>query len=153
MAPLDWFCDADGVVVGLPPTIHRPTGLEPLIVTPGVEKYRLTHDEPFLSIKQGADSALQSARSYLCIGYGFNDSHIQTKLVERCRTEPVPLVLITKTITPIAKAFLHSGKCQRYLALEEGGTGCRMLSTEHPDGIEIDCRSFWRLDEFLTLVM
>ena len=131
----------------------RPTGLEPVIITPGVEKYRLINDEPFLSIKQGADAALQSAQSYLCIGYGFNDSHVQTKLVERCRSETVPLVLITKSITPSAKEFLRSGKCQKYLALEEGENGCRMFTTAYPDGIEINGNQFWQLDQFLTMVM
>lgn len=149
----DWFRDIDGVVMALPINGTRPIGFDPVIVTPGIEKYRLTHDEPFLSIKQGADTALQSARSYLCIGYGFNDSHVQTKLVEQCRIEPVPLVLITKEITTTARDFLRSGKCQRYLALEECATGCRMFSSDYPDGAEIDNKHFWRLDEFLKMVI
>lgn len=150
---LDWFKDRDGIVMALPITCARPLDMEPVIVTPGIEKYRLTHDEPFLSIKQGADIALQSARSYLCVGYGFNDSHVQTKLVERCRAEPVPLVLITKEITPTAREFLKSGKCQRYLALEESGAGCRMYATDYPDGIDINDDPFWRLDNFLSMVI
>lgn len=149
----DWFKDQDGVVIALPISAARPAGLEPVMVTPGIEKYRLTHDEPFRSIQQGADSALQSARSYLCIGYGFNDAHIQTKLVERCRAESVPLVLITKEITPAAHDFLKAGKCQRYLALEECGAGSRMFSIEYPGGVEISDKPIWRLDQFLTMVM
>lgn len=149
----DWFRDKAGVVMALPNTGKRPPHAEPVIVTPGIEKYRLTHDEPFLSIKQGADLALQSARAYFCIGYGFNDPHMQTKLVERCRTEPVPLVLITKEITETAKAFLKSGQCKRYMAIEECDSGCRMYSTEHPDGIEIPNYGFWSLDQFLTMVI
>ena len=149
----DWFRDEAGVVMALPNTGTRPSNAEPVIVTPGIEKYRLTHDEPFLSIKQGADLALQSARSYFCIGYGFNDPHMQTKLVERCRTESVPLVLITKEITETAKAFLMSGKCQRYMAIEECGSGCRMYSTEYPNGVDILDNGFWSLDKFLTMVI
>ncbi|WP_211300713.1 SIR2 family protein [Simplicispira suum] len=149
----DWFRDKAGVVMALPGTGRRPADLEPVIVTPGIEKYRLTHDEPFLSIKQGADLALQSARAYFCVGYGFNDPHMQTKLVERCRAEPVPLVLITKEITPTAKAFLKSGQCKHYMALEESGTGCRLYSTTFPDGVDIPGQSLWSLDKFLTMVI
>lgn len=149
----DWFRDGAGVVMALPSTGKRPPNAEPVIVTPGIEKYRLTHDEPFLSIKQGADLALQSARSYFCIGYGFNDPHMQTKLVERCRTESVPLVLITKEITHTAKAFLKSGQCQRYMAIEECGSGSRIYSTEYPDGIDIPNHGYWSLDQFLTMVI
>ena len=149
---LDWFRDSDGITVGLPIMPTRPDGMTPVIVTPGIEKYRMTHDEPFRTILAGADGALQSARSYLCIGYGFNDTHIQPKLVERCQTGPVPLVLITKQISPMAKEFLLNGRCRRFLALEECDAGCRLFSAEHPNGIEIADRPVWRLDQFLTMV-
>lgn len=149
----DWFRDKHGVVMALPIGDTRPPSLEPVIVTPGIEKYRLTHDEPFLSIKQGADSALQSARAYLCVGYGFNDSHVQAKLVEQCRTEPVPLVLITKDISSTAREFLRSEKCKRYLAIEESALGCRMYSSEYPDGVELEGEPFWQLGTFLQIVM
>jgi hypothetical protein len=78
---------------------------------------------------------------------------MQTKLVERCRAEPVPLVLIAKEITPTAKKFLKSGQCKHYMAIEESGTGSRMYSTEFPDGIDIPNQSLWSLDKFLTMVL
>lgn len=150
---LDWFRSDDGIVVGLPVSRTRPKNLVPVIVTPGIEKYRLTHDEPFLSIKVEADKALRAAESFLCVGYGFNDSHLQTTLVERCRDKPVPLVLLTKSITDTAHAFLRGGKCGRYLAIEKCGDGCRIFSSEFPDGSELPGRPLWMLDQFLTLIM
>lgn len=150
---LDWFRDPGGTTVGLPILPNRPPSMTPVIVTPGVEKYRITHDEPFRTILAGADTALATARAYLCIGYGFNDTHIQPKLVERCQTQPVPLVLITKSLSPTAKSFLLKGGCRRFMALEENGTGSRLYSAEHPDGVDIPDRSIWCLDEFLEMVM
>ena len=150
---LDWFRDNDGIVVGLPVSKTRPANLLPAIVTPGIEKYRLTHGEPFNSIKTEADKALQSAHAYLCIGYGFNDEHIQTTLVERCREKDVPLVLLTKLVSTTAKKFFSSGKCKKYLAIEESSSGCRIYSKEFPDGESLAGDSFWQLDEFLKLVM
>lgn len=149
----DWFRDRDGVVVGLPISNARPTNVSPVIVTPGIEKYRLTHDEPFHSIKTEADKALQSADSYLCVGYGFNDTHLQTTLVERCRGKDVPLVLLTKGVSPTAKAFLASGKCGKHLAIEEAPTGARVFSQDFPGGEEIAGDSIWQLGEFLKLVI
>ena len=149
----DWFRDKAGVVMALPSTNKRPTNADPVIVTPGIEKYRLTYDEPFVSIKQGADLALQSASAYFCIGYGFNDTHMQTKLIDRCRTEAVPLVLITKQISPTAVAFLKSGQCQRYMAIEESGSGSRMYTAEYPNGVDIPNHGYWSLDQFLTMVI
>lgn len=149
----DWFRDRDGIVVGLPISNTRPPNLMPVIVTPGIEKYRLTHDEPFHSIKSEADRALQTADAYLCIGYGFNDTHLQTTLVERCRERDVPLVLLTKSITATAKAFLNSGKCGKYLAVEDSPSGCRIFSREFPAGEEITGTPTWQLGEFLNLVI
>ena len=149
----DWFRDSDGIVVGLPVSRVRPANVLPVIVTPGIEKYRLTHDEPFHSIKSEADKALQNADSYLCIGYGFNDTHLQTTLVERCRGKDVPLVLLTKQISATAKAFLNSGKCGKYLAIEESSCGCRVYSRDFPGGEDIAGDSIWQLGEFLKLVI
>jgi hypothetical protein len=149
----DWFRDSDGVVVGLPISKERPAKLLPVIVTPGIEKYRLTHDEPFHSIKSEADKALQNAEAYLCIGYGFNDTHLQTTLVERCRGKDVPLVLLTKSISATAKAFLNSGKCSKYLAIEESPSGCRIYSKDFSGGENIAGCSIWQLSEFLKLVI
>lgn len=148
-----WFSDADGVVVALPPMPNCPAGLEPLIVTPGIEKYRRTHDEPFRTTIQNADAAIRSARAFLCIGYGFNDTHLQPLLVERCNSQGVPLVLITRTISEKAHEFLKSGKCRQYLALEKSTAGTRIYSNERPDGAELVGKAYWQLGEFLSLIM
>lgn len=149
----DWFRDRDDIVVGLPVSRTRPANVFPVIVTPGIKKYQLTHDEPFHSIKSEADKALQNANAFLCIGYGFNDAHLQTTLVERCRGKDVPLILITKSISDTAKAFFNSGKCLKYLAIEDSLSGCRIYSKEFPGGEDLTGDSIWRLGEFLKLVI
>ena len=150
---LDWFYDDAGVAMGLPVTKSRPDGVLPVIITPGIDKYRLTHEEPYRSIKSEADKALQSADAYLCIGYGFNDSHLQTTLVERCRGKNVPLVLITETISDAAKIFLKSGKCSHYLAIEKSSDGSKIYSMDFPDGEEIINQSIWQLENFLEVII
>ena len=149
----DWFRDGDGIVFGLPVSNSRPPNMTPVIITPGIDKHRLTNNEPFHSIKSEADKALQNAGAYLCIGYGFNDTHLQTTLVERCREKDVPLVLVTKAISVTAQAFLKSGKCKKYLAVEESPSGCRIYSAEFPAGEEIVGAPTWQICEFLKLVI
>jgi hypothetical protein len=148
-----WFRDKDGVAISLPPIQTCPEDLEPLIVTPGIQKYRRTHDEPFRTTMQNADTAIRDAGAFLCVGYGFNDEHLQPLLVERCNSRNVPLVLLTKTISQKAHAFLKSGKCQRYLAMEESSGGTRIFSNENPDGEELQGRPYWQLNEFLSLII
>lgn len=150
---LDWFRDSAGIVVGLPISKVFPSSVSPVIITPGIEKYRLTHEEPFLSIKTEADKALRNADAYLCIGYGFNDSHLQTTLTERCRERKVPLIVLTKELSATAIQFLKTGNCGQYLAIEESNNGCRVYSREFPDGEEIVEEPIWQLEQFLKLVI
>lgn len=150
---LDWFRDSYGTVLGLPLLKTRPSDVSPVIVTPGIEKFRRTHEEPFLSIKQRADNALKSADAYLCIGYGFNDPHLQTTLVERCREKNVSLILLTKIVPETAKDFLKKLEPCHYLAIEEAESGCRIYSNDHPGGEEIAGEDMWKLGEFLKLVI
>lgn len=148
-----WFADSDGVVTGLPPLEKIPAGMEPVIITPGIEKYRRTHDEPFRTIMHCADKCMQNASAYFCVGFGFNDQHLQTLLIERCQSEDVPLVLITKEISDTAKSLFNTKKVRRYLALEQDGADTKMYSNEYAAGVNIPGTSIWKLDEFLSMVI
>lgn len=149
---LDWF-QGGSQIVGVRSAAATPAGFTPLMITPGIDKYRLTHGEPFRSIFACADKALEEARAYFCVGYGFNDEHVQTKLVERCEHDAVPLLVITKELTPTAKAFLKGGRCRRYLALEDGGGGSRAYTHDQPDGFDIPGEAIWSLDKFLDMTI
>ena len=98
-----------------------------------------------------SDTALESARAYFCIGYGFNDEHVQTKLIERCDQDSIPLVVIAKELTRSARTFLSGGRCRRYLAIEERTPGARAYMHTVPGGFDLDT-SIWRLDRLLDEV-
>lgn len=151
---LDWFQNQDGVVVSLPLHDRHPRGFEPVMVSPGIRKYELRHDEPFRSVLTAADAALQRARACLCIGYGFNDRHIQAVLVRRCHEEDLPIVILARTLTPAARDFLSSGRCGRnFLALERAGEGTRVFEPPHPQGYELPEISVWHLEGFLDHIL
>ena len=150
---LDWFADPAGRVVSLPISERLPEDFEPLIVTPGVSKFERTHDEPFRSAIQGADRALDQAASFLCVGYGFRDRHIQPKIVDRCRQRNVPIVILARTLTDEAKGFLADSAGQAYMALERDGEGTRVFSPEYPDGVTIAKPDLWSFESFNKMVL
>ncbi|HEX8669954.1 MAG TPA: SIR2 family protein [Allosphingosinicella sp.] len=150
---LDWFQDDHHQIVGARSVSETPAGYVPLMITPGIDKYRLAHAEPFRTIFSCSDAALETARSYLCVGYGFNDEHLQTKLIERCDAESVPIIVITKTLSDPAKNFLGGGRCRKYLALEEAQTGTRAYTNEEPGGIDLPGQPIWQLGAFLDLAL
>lgn len=148
---LDWF-EKDGIPLGLPIGTEPYDGFEPIIVTPGIEKHRKTQQEPFRTILTEADKALVSAEAYLCIGYGFNDEHIQPKLIEKCRSKPVPAVIIAKGLTDKVRGFLNAGAFQRYLAIEEHKAGSIAYTDKNPNGIILEGMDRWSLPGFLQFV-
>jgi len=149
----DWFKNAAGQIVSLPSCRDTPADYMPVMITPGVEKYRLAYEEPFRTIMASSDNALEKARSYFCVGFGFNDQHLQTKLIERCEAASLPIVVITMELSPAAKAFLTSGRCRKFLALERSPTGTRMFSHTDPTGTDIPGQDIWQLDKFLDMAI
>jgi hypothetical protein len=146
---LDWFVDQDGQVIALTSARSLPAGRRPAIVTPGIEKYERTHLEPFRSIIAGADGALSRASAYLCVGFGFNDTHIQPKLLERWKRGDAFLVILTKELSGTARKMLEGANGQQFLAFEGAGSGTRMWSRQYPAGELLDGVHLWRLPDFL----
>ncbi len=146
---LDWFKnDSDERVISLPLTMDLPLGFQPLIVTPGIEKYEQTQLSPYDSIIEGAKAALGKAKSVLCVGYGFQDNHIQSRLADRCQQEEIPIVVLTKKLTDSAKKFIRKHGGKSYLAIEEDCSGSRIYTQESPSGDYLVDSDYWDLPVF-----
>ena len=150
---LDWFQATDGAMYSLPAVSDSLNGLAPLMVVPGIDKYRRAYDEPFRSSIAGADQAIKAGNSFLCIGYGFNDEHIQPPLLEQCRRQEKPLIVLTKVLTPAAKELLLDGKCRRFCAFEETTRGTRMFNYDNRAGLDLDGVNLWSLGPVLDQVL
>lgn len=149
---LDWFRNTDNLLIGLSNIKTIPDGFLPEIVTPGIEKYKKTHTEPFRSIIQEADNALENNNSYICIGYGFNDEHIQEKLVNKCIQNNSKLLIITRTLTDATKKFIKEEGCKNYLAFEcNDKINTKVYSSEFGE-IIFDNVDYWSLKGFLKLI-
>ena len=120
----------------------------PLIVTPGNGKYRETHVDPFRTIISKADEALRNSAAYLCIGYGFNDEHIQPIIIDENRNKKKPIVIVTKEVTIKIKKLFIDDKPENCLIISEGndGNGCKVYYSSSET--ELFSESYWQLDEF-----
>lgn len=98
---LDWYERAGGPVrhCGDLPQISR------LIIPPGQNKYRNGYSSPFDLHRERGNKAIDRAARFLIIGYGFNDTHLETHLKERIKSG-VPTLLITHRLSPNAKEVL-----------------------------------------------
>jgi SIR2-like domain len=148
---LDWFVRGEDEPFSAPVFEIPATDAKPLIVTPGLYKFEQTQYEPFRSIMTGADAAFERATGFICIGFGFRDSHIEPKLFARCKTGNFPVAVIARTLTDEAKAFLKNRAGAKYIGLEKTDTGTRIFTSATPDGIEFAEPDLWSLNGFLSL--
>ncbi|MGO4814223.1 SIR2 family protein [Cupriavidus sp. 2MCAB6] len=151
---LDWFKSPLEDIVALSNIQGIPANYKPEIVTPGTKKYQTTHLEPYRSIINNADLAITSASSYLCIGYGFNDEHIQPKLMVKCLRQKSPITIITYALSEAAKKLILDGKTQNYLAIERGATDDQSIVYSSMDKTPLTVeKNIWSLDGYLSLIM
>lgn len=151
---LDWFQSPLEDTVAISNIKSIPDNYQSQIVTPGTQKYHKTHLEPFRSIINNADQAINEAGSYLCIGYGFNDEHIQPKLMMKCLRQKTPITIITYALSDSAKKLILEGKAQNYLAIERGETDEQSIVYSSLDKIPLTVeRNIWSLEGYLSLIM
>lgn len=148
---LDWFVDEDSNVIALPDVVNGDANLTPLMVTPGVRKYEHTHKEPFRSIITKSDQVFENSNSILCIGYGFNDTHIQPKLIKKIREGRVPIIIIARTLTDRAIKFIKSSQDENIIGIERCSAGSKIVSSCDED-IIIDY-DIWSLSGLLDIVL
>ena len=98
---LDWYSTSNGVVASvLPLTTQR------VIITPGVGKYRKGYQQPFDAHREQGNAVVDRASAILCVGYGFNDEHLQTHLLARL-TAGVKGLLLTMSLSDSSKTALQ----------------------------------------------
>jgi hypothetical protein len=160
---LDWFVDGSGHVFSIPLRTTLPNDCAPCIVTPGRIKYERTQYEPFRTVLSEADAAMKRAGGAFCVGYGFNDRHVQEKLRARRDVPNFSFVVVAMELTAAAKEFLLDGKCKSFVAIEAVMEGeretrkpaenrCRVYTPESRTGIEIE-RSIWYLNALFAEVL
>ena len=145
---LDWFQAPDGTSVALPLARTIPNNFQPLIIPPGKEKYSSTHDEPYRTIIAEADNAFVQAGAYLCVGYGFNDEHIQPKLLTQI-SKGKPIVILARTITPACKKHIVEAEVSKYLIFEfADSTHTKVYGKGWEEVYE---GQYWLLDNFMKV--
>ncbi len=149
---LDWFKTREDENIQLPIRQNIPQDYCPLIVTPGLSKYSETHNEPYRTIFTQADSEIEQANGFLCIGYGFNDIHVQPKLITQIKNQK-PIIVITKELTPKTKQSIIENKCRNYMLIEEANSkDTRIFSSKFGEVVFEDTR-YWELGEYLKLII
>lgn len=144
---LDWY-HREGNPVRYAGALPLPR----LIITPGLNKFRSGYESPFDKHREKANDAIDKARRFLIIGYGFNDDHLETHLTPRIKSG-VKTVILTFALSPKARDIALENK--NVIAAEfreEAGTSGACFIV---DGAEIFYPGvdYWDLDGFVKGVL
>lgn len=147
---LDLFKDQDDLVYAIPIQQKIPNGFIPEIVTPGSFKYRSVLQGTCRQILHDGDDLINNAKSYLCIGYGFNDEQIQANIIAGIRMGK-PIVVVTKQISNKAYELLANNSKQ-FVIIQENN--CKANSTEfivNNQKSYLD-DTYWTVDGLLKII-
>lgn len=137
---ISWLATAEGPVEVLNDTSHA----ERAIVVPGPSKYQdALLNTLFDTMRTEMNNVIASANALLCLGFGFNDDHLQGVIKARLATH-MPMLIVTRdstdSIEHVLKTHPHA------IAFFAHGTGsvCRW------NGASMSSASpLWQLDDFL----
>jgi hypothetical protein len=149
---LDWFRDVNENIIGVPLAKEVPNNMHPMVVTPGTLKYREVHKDPFRTVMSASDSVLRKASCFVCIGYGFNDEHVQPILINRVKKDGIPIVLITKQLSESTRSSFLQDPPKKFIFFEETKGGTMVYIPEKPEGINLKGASLWKLEDFMKLI-
>jgi len=99
---LDWYRNGDNAI-----RCSVDLDAERLIITPGLNKYKVGYDFPFDMHRELANKYINRAARLLIVGYGFNDDHLQTHLMKRIR-DGTPTLILTRSATQTAQLLAQT---------------------------------------------
>nr|PMH85916.1 hypothetical protein BCU57_12835 [Shewanella sp. 10N.286.48.B5] len=95
---------------------------EPVFIYPSSTKYQSSYDSPYLDMMTAFLNAVQQPRTaVLCLGFGFNDKHINNALTMALRTNP-EFMLMVATRSPFKEEGSFNPEIRKLLvdAINEG---------------------------------
>jgi len=89
----DWYQSANG-----PRRCSYDLPEPRMVITPGVNKYRQGYNAPFDKHRDLANDHIKQKSRLLIVGYGFNDDHLQTHLLNKIKGG-APTLIMNRTVT------------------------------------------------------
>lgn len=153
---LNWFYNGSEKFEDNSLTYHNfsnNTSIERFIITPGDSKYQKALLNAFDSFLN-ANEAVKGEGAFVFVGYGFNDDHIQNKIVSEILNEKKPGIIITKGLSGNAENLLtHSEKLwavyhisKKYDQVSENDS--LIYNKEFDKPLHIQNKSLWKIQEF-----
>ncbi|MBC6416067.1 MAG: SIR2 family protein [Bdellovibrionales bacterium] len=150
---LNWFFDKNKEVFCLPPE-NKINNLKCAMVLPAEKnKYHETFQEPYRTLINQSDRVIEKAKSFLVIGFGFNDEHLTPKIDNKIKKD-TPIVIITKKATDSCKEKLKNAN--KYCLLEENKENRTKVTIKTKKNTEEKVfhlqKQYWQIKYFMEVL-
>ena len=146
---LNWF-NVKGEVRFLPCTSEKEN---PQIIVPNKNKYQEILNNPHRELIPKADYLIAYAKSFLAVGFGFNDKHLTPEIKKKVKNG-TPIVLIAKKIS--ANSYKELENAQSYMFFEEvEKRKTRVIYKENNQTSKTEVElegDLWQLNNFMEIL-
>jgi len=149
---LDWFVDDNGKIYCFPNATIIPANMNPCIITPGTNKYERALEEPHRTLISSVDDLFKEASGYMCIGYGFNDKHIQPNLLKNAIDRKKRILIVTKDLTEKINSEVIAKAPNYIIVYSDGIKGTVFKSSAEQTDLIDETNEYWKLEEFMSII-
>lgn len=119
---------------GLTQKINIENGLsaDPVFIYPSRNKYEVSYESPYIDMISAFLEAVKKPKTALiCIGFGFNDNHLNNAITMALRTNPeLMLLVVTRSLFAEASSFNKEIKGKLSSAINAGDSRVMMIDTD-----------------------
>ena len=131
-----------------------PTFSTRLIITPGISKYQILQDHR-QELLNSADEAIDGSNLFFFLGYGFNDSHLETYIKHKLITQACRGLIVTRDSNAQIEALLHQADnlwlvCKMQ---EDGVDGTRIFNKKYAGWLKLPTKMYWDITTFTTEIL
>lgn len=120
----------------------------PCIITPGSKKYEKGYEVPFDYHISKMGQEIDGAKRLIFIGYGFNDSHLETHLI-KTNNSSKPQLILTRTLSDKAKQIAKNNS--NVIAIESNGSNGSKIYIEQKCH-EVQDKMLWDISKLIKEV-
>lgn len=126
----------------------------PIMIPPGRRKYESVLEMPYRDLIQRSDDAIAKSKSYLVVGFGFNDHHLTPK-IRTCTLDEKPIVVVTKAITDTTRNELSAARRKIFVEADhtnDNNTHITIIENGSTLADQIINGDYWKLEKFMTIL-
>ena len=125
-----------------------------VMITPGLSKHEMLQNYRQELLKP-ADEAIDKSHRFLFVGYGFNDSHLETYIKQKLITQACKGLIVTRDSNPRMESLLKQAQnlwlvCK---VQESGLEGTRIFNKQYADWLILPTKKLWDIETFTTDIL